>query len=351
MGCLKIEDIKSSVSILDVCAHYGIDLVKSGGITYKRRDNPSFTIYSDTNRFKDFGGDGSSGDIVDFVCKMEGCGITEAKAKLTSLFIGDTSNIQPVKIEAPKVTNDYDQPEIVEAEFNAFDTLSFSNQAHRAELLAIAPLWVYQAADEESRQEFLATAKYSNKHKSLAIASFDDMGRVASYRIRKGSKSKWQARANAPANAHIWSRLTEDSNKPLFVLEGSHDALTGVLLGIDFIALPSAGYKIKSSDLGLLKERNIFLLADIDKNETGLKAMEALAQMTEPIAKNALIVDIRRFLYAASVAYSTDKIDFSDAVELYGKPDFVYQFEGFCQNELQSLANGLGLDNYKYFRI
>jgi hypothetical protein len=350
MGCLKIEDIKSSVSILDVCAHYGIDLIKSGGITYKRRDNPSFTIYSDTNRFKDFGGDGSSGDIVDFVCQIEGCGITEAKAKLTSLFIGDVSNIQPLKIEAPKVTNNYDTPQIIEAEFNDFDTLSFSNPAHKAELLAVAPLWVYQAADEESKNEFLSLTRYSNKHKSLVIASLNEMGQIVSYRIRKGVKSKWQARTNAPANAHAYARITEDSGKPIYILEGQHDHLTAILLGIDFIAIPSAGYKPKPEDVELTRGRYLFLIADIDGG-AGINAMERYATAADGVARVECIIDIRRFLYSQGIENHTEKIDFSDVVELYGKPNFAYQFEGFCQNELNTLANSKELDDYKYFRI
>ena len=78
---MQIEEIKASYTIYDAWGDEGLDGIpgKSCCSPLRVDRHPSFSVFNDGRAWNDFGTD-EGGDVIDFICKIRGCGIKEALA-------------------------------------------------------------------------------------------------------------------------------------------------------------------------------------------------------------------------------------------------------------------------------
>lgn len=245
----SIEALKQHNDILSVASRY-CELKKISSNQYKAKINPlrdektsSLFFYTDTNRFHDFGS-GAGGDVLDFIQLSDKCTFPEAKEILSSSL---STYIEPVRVKvSPKVKISQVQ---LEKEFSAFEPMTFKNAEHTLELLTICPKWLYDTSSQEDLELFKSLTRYDRKNKTLVMSwcknndmsndmSFD----MVSYKRRRYLHGKWVNRKDTSPNQVAFHRIYED-NVRVYIIEGAHDALTAVLLGLNFIAIPSTGYK------------------------------------------------------------------------------------------------------------
>lgn len=245
MSSPTLETIKQGIELLDVASHY-CELQKQNG-NYKAKVNPlreertsSLVFYADSQKYHDFGS-GESGDVFDFIQKMERCTLGEAKEKALSL-IGKV----PLHVSTPTKP----KPDVVvidsqalKAEFNRFERIDFNNPIHMKELLQVVPAWLLQTANPADVAFFKSITRYDAHLKTLVVAWYENTGTafiMRSYKWRRKGSGKWVNRVGTHPNSVAFSRII-DIHK-IFVIEGAHDALTAVLLGISFVAIPSTSY-------------------------------------------------------------------------------------------------------------
>ena len=96
-------------------------------------------------------------------------------------------------------------------------------------------------------------------------------------------------------------------DRPVYVIEGHRDSATAILLGLDFIMLPYAGYKIKEN-ISLVEEvsdrRLIFLVED----EAAYKCMLNVANILQTTARD---IELK------SLVSHVGKVDLSDYVQRF----------------------------------
>src|SRR4030067_3230781 len=82
----EIEAIKREHDLREVIESYGVTLKKKGSnyvglCPFHKEKTPSFTVNPKTNLYHCFGCN-AGGDVIGFICKMDGIGFKEAVEKL-----------------------------------------------------------------------------------------------------------------------------------------------------------------------------------------------------------------------------------------------------------------------------
>jgi len=275
----SIEELKAHIDIVDVASRYcGIKRINDN--QYRAEINPireeknsSLFFYRDTCRFKDFGS-GRHGDVIDFIMDVERCTLSKAKEILQSQGYNTSTplHVRP----APEVV--VIDSEALEREFNSFEELTSKNPAHRLELQALAPAWLFKEADKTDLAYFKSITRYDPYHKTIVVGWYKDDGMVhkmVGYKWRRKGEGKWTNRIGTHVNSVPFGRIYHDSAK-VFVLEGGHDAITAILLGVNFVAIPSTSFKDIEALQSLLREGDEirYLCEDMQ----GFKAMQGLAK-------------------------------------------------------------------------
>jgi len=285
----SFEAIKSGLDIIEVAERY-TPLKKVNENDYLAVNNPirdektsSFHIFVDSQRWHDFGS-GEGGDVFDFIAKVENISLSEAKAKLAGSY---TPNAIKREIATPSPPSISDEQ--LMQEFNAFEPLTFKNYRHKSELLAVAPKWLYEQADKRDLDFFRTITRYDSRHGTLvALWAKDSLQglQAVTYKRRRFKGGKWINRAGTHPNATPISRVYLD-NRPIFLVEGMRDFLVGVLLGLNIISVPTAGFK----NVEALRE--FILIGDrvrcIVEDEAGLTCMLAIEESLKERAKIELI--------------------------------------------------------------
>ena len=307
----RITQAKGYSDILEVASRY-CELQKQNG-HYKAKVNPlrdektsSLLFYPDTQKWYDFGS-GERGDAFDFIQKMEGCTRLEAVNNLNSSFTGKAP--LHVNTSTPEVVID---SQTLKAEFNRFEKIDFENTIHKEELLKVVPLWLLQTANEADLAFFKSLTRYDSKYNTLVVAWYENTGEefiFIGYKWRRKAQGKWVNRAGTHPNNVAFSR-TINLHK-IFVIEGAHDTLTAVLLGISFIALPTTAYSNQKQFNSLLRDDDE--VTYIVEDAQGFECMNRL----NATGKGKM------------VALNTEdaKMDLSDFV--------------FTQNSIEGVLNGL----------
>lgn len=307
----RVTQAKEYADILEVASRY-CELQRQNG-NYKAKVNPlreektsSLLFYPSTQKWHDFGS-GESGDVFDFIQKMEGCTRLEAVNKINSSFIGKAP--LHVNTSTPEVVID---SQTLKAEFNHFEKIDFENPTHKEELLKVVPLWLLKEANEADLAFFQSITRYDVKYNTLVVAWYENTGEefiFIGYKWRRKAQGKWVNRAGTHPNSVAFSR-TIDIHK-VYVIEGAHDALTAVLLGISFIALPTTAYNNQGRFKSLLRDgvEVVYIVEDAQ----GYECMDRLNAADK----------------GKMVALSPDdkKMDLSDFV--------------FTQNSIEEVLNGL----------
>ena len=183
----------------------------------------------------------------------------------------------------------------VAREFESFEKINMKNEEHKNEILSMFPLYLINDADQADKDLFRAMSRYDKRNHTFVVACVDTSSgfTVISHKWKQKDEVKWRTRSGTHPNNTPFVRIFTD-NEPIMVIEGHKDSLTAILLGLDFIMLPYAGYRISDSSYlqDEVKDREvIFLVEDEDgpgvvvpskKNE-----MEDILMLIMPVRLNS----------------------------------------------------------------
>jgi len=307
----SIEELKAHIDIVDVASRY-CETKRINDNQYQAKVNPireektsSLFFYRDSGKYKDFGS-GEGGDVLDFIQAMERCTLPQAKEILQSS--GYTTSTPLHVRPAPEVV--VMDSDALEREFNSFEKTSFKLAPHKQELLAIAPWWLYKEADKADLAYFQSITRYDAYHKTLVMGWYKNDAMVG-FKWRRKGDGKWTNRMGTHINSVPFGRIYHDNAK-VYVIEGGHDVLTAILLGLDFIAIPSTSFKEIEAFKSLVRDGDE--LRYLCEDKAGFNAMERLEK------------EVKGELFSLSTD-STQKMDLSDFV--------------FTCNSIEGVINGL----------
>ena len=207
--------------------------------------------------------------------------------------------------------------EIVKAEFNEFESFDWENESHRRAYLDIAPVWLYETAHKVDRARFHTMVRYDPKEKCLVSGCFDEKFVLVSYKYRKRWDRKWVARKGTHPNRHLAFRILRTRSNPVYFIEGHRDALTALLLGLNFIMIPYAGFKLREASVlteETYKKELIFIVED----EAAYKCMTKIVEQLTDTAQSIKLIELDD---------TEGKVDLSDYVQRF--------------NSIKEVINGL----------
>jgi hypothetical protein len=111
---------------------------------------------------------------------------------------------------------------------------------------------------------------------------------LISYKRRRMGKIKWMTRKGTHPNNMPFVRIYRDDT-PIYVVEGHHDMLTAILLGLDFVMLPTAGFRDANIIKNALLDANVVFIVE---DERAYHCMFGLALKIEDIARRITLVEL-----------------------------------------------------------
>jgi len=305
---VSLQDLKSNLDILEVAQRY-CEIKRVNNNDYVAVTNPlreekssSLHFYVDTQRYYDYGSS-EGGDELDFIAKCENISLSDAIKKEKN-GTHATATPRPIKKKSQQM------PEIkvtsgqLQKEFNNFEKLTMSNPKHKEELLNVFPYWLYEAANKEDLELFLSIARYDKRNNILVAGWYKNSVldfEMVTYKRRRFNGGKWINRKDTSPNQISFSRVYDEA-KPIYILEGMRDALAGILLGLNFIAIATTSFRnYEDINQSIKPTDEVILLCE---DQQGYKAMKQIKDNL--ITKNAKLV---------SLTTSKDtKMDLSDFV-------------------------------------
>jgi hypothetical protein len=274
-----IKELKSNLDILEVAQKY-CELKKVSNNDFMAVINPlrdektsSLHFYVNTQRFYDYGSS-EGGDVLDFIAKVENISLSDVIKKVSDTSF--TPSIVPIREKPQQVTVVEISSQQLQREFNQFQTLNINNSKHKEELVEIIPYWLYETANKEDLGLFKALTRYDSKNNTLvaqwcknSVLDFE----IVTYKRRRLNGGKWINRAGTHPNQTSFSRIYSET-KPIYIIEGIRDALTAVLLGLNFIAIPTTSFKnFEDINSVINKDGEVILLCE---DMQGYKAMKLI---------------------------------------------------------------------------
>jgi hypothetical protein len=194
----------------------------------------------------------------------------------------------------------------LKSEFDTFEQINLKNAEHKREILSMFPDYLVNDADQADKDLFHAMSRYDKRNHTFVVGCVDTSTgfTLISYKWKQKGEVKWRTRGGTHPNSTPFVRIFTDS-EPIMVIEGHKDSLTAILLGLDFIMLPYAGYRI--SDPSYLqkeiKGRGVVFLVE---DEAAHTCMEKTAEQFSDTAKKILLKQL---------GCTDTKIDLSDYVQ------------------------------------
>ncbi|WP_024786792.1 MULTISPECIES: hypothetical protein [unclassified Lebetimonas] len=339
MQIAAIKQYLTKEEVISILQAVGFEVKTNRNFRLRDDDkNPSASIYQAKDgsiRIKDFG-TGFNGDVFDVLVEYVGMNIKEAKNFVMNHLGLSDSEVKIPKIEIKIQEPAYRTQEELRKIWDSFIPLYALDSKKASEIISrIIPIEYFKTAREEDRDEFLEVVRYDKKLDELVALTKTPKGEILSIRHRRKGGIKWKALSKTQANKYSQIRITDESD-PVFIIEGTHDYLTAILLGINFIALPSKNYKtFKVDELSLLKGNkwDFIVLPDLDyKNEQdeSYKKLKKelqqniinLIQQLEPVGRSISVWDLRKkFSHFKDIEKVKDLSDLCSISDLY---DSVY---------------------------
>jgi hypothetical protein len=181
----------------------------------------------------------------------------------------------------------------LQKEFNTFERIDYRNPRHKKELIEMFPKWLIENANTIDIELFQFMSRYDRKHNTFVAGIFNNSGddlrfELISYKRRRVGKIKWMTRKGTHPNNMPFVRIYRDDT-PIYVVEGHHDMLTAILLGLDFVMLPTAGFKDASIIKKALLDANVVFIVE---DERAYNCMFGMALKIESIAKRITLVEL-----------------------------------------------------------
>ncbi|MDX9742812.1 MAG: CHC2 zinc finger domain-containing protein [Arcobacteraceae bacterium] len=300
---MNITTLKNSIDIIEVASRY-VELKKINSNQYQAKENilraeqtSSLFFYVNTQKAHDFGS-GKSYDVFDLVATVENKSLTE----VMEMFKNDNVNYSKIEHKTPIKEDVINvSSEQLLKEFDRFERLNINNPSHKDEVMNVIPFWLYETAQKEDLELFLYVARYDSYNKTLVAGWYDNQLtdlKIITYKRRRLNGGKWVNKKDTHPNQTIFHRIYDDT-KAVYIVEGARDSLTSILLGLNFIAIPTASFKNVELIKEVVKDKEvIFICEDL----TGYKAMKSLSEFI-PNSKMVTFVNNK-----------IDKIDLSDFV-------------------------------------
>ncbi len=320
-------------SISDVLMQIGYE-ISLGKFSIRDERTPSATVFND-GWIKDFG-DGWHGDIVKLMHDKRGTPLRDAVLFACEIMKIPTNSITgyvPTKVVKVKKVLTIDPKRSAEITEDikqwSKNPQTFKDEDFKAEALEIVPMWVWQESTQYARDLFRELVIFDGE--TLVIKIFDYDGNLISYKRRRDGDTKWKSAYGTHPNGQCMISITE-KNFPVYIVEGHHDMLTSILLGLNVLMVPTVGYKsFTKHELNLLMGKDVYLVPDLKKDNTkGIDCMRNLGDQLEA-SNHVKIIYLDSFLKVNGISVP-DSLDLSDAVSLWTDRDkgFKAHLQYFC---------------------
>lgn len=196
--------------------------------------------------------------------------------------------------------------EKIQKEFDVFERINLDNLEIKNEIEEMFPGWLLNQAHPNDLALFLSMSRYDKRKRTFIVGCYNSLSthfQLMSYKWRQVGNIKWKTRAGTHPNKSLLVRIYTDSD-PIYVVEGQKDSLCAILLGVDFIMIPTAGYKSHDS-MEIHKEiknRDVIFLVE---DESAYQCMKAFATEIEGQVSH---------IYFRTLDSTKDKFDLSDYV-------------------------------------
>jgi hypothetical protein len=298
---VKLNDISTLITpdiAVGILQSLGVNAKLKGNFRLRESDKtPSSAIYTRNGkvRIHDFGA-GFDGDLIDTLREFFNMDYQAAKEIISSYIGIDTSckiddYKKEFKVSHPvRETLSYRQ---IQEIWSKYTPLSKISQDKAIEVIEkLIPLDYVKTANIEDKKAFYRAVRYDAKQDEAVIATFTPAGDILTIRHRRykvyDRVIKWKSVKHTEANKYCQIRITNNDD-PVFIIEGTHDYITALLLGINFIALPSKHYNtFKDEELTLLKgnKYDFVVIPDLDfKSETDEKYKLFIKELEKNIKK------------------------------------------------------------------
>ncbi len=336
---LQIKETIDQRHVAKILLLEGYKVNRSFKFALREEKTPSTSIRKD-GYIKDFGGD-FSGNIVTLLQTQRGMSFKNAILYIADQ-LGIDTNFEYRSTYNPPLIRKLPQPKKavlsqkrhkeITAEVKFFDKSeelqTFRNTDYQSEVLAIAPLWIWQQTDKENITIFKKFTTYDSKNRTLVIKIHDYSGNLISFKRRRYKKGKWITIHSTHPNSQCLASIPDNHKMskvyplpPIYVVEGHHDYLTAILLGINVLMIPTVGYRSYTEyELSLFRNREVYLIPDLKIGCTrGIRCMENLENQIKSIAKHSKVIIIKDMLDLMDISFNADTLDFSDVVEVWDK--------------------------------
>ncbi len=261
---MTFQEIKDSVDIVEVVGNYA-ELIKAGH-AFKARENPireertsSFFVYSDTQRYHDFGSGG--GDVIDFIEAAEHLDKHNAALFLQEKYIGNTPthrarvippNQNPIK---PK----YDLQEIHTSCINTHISMGDKFNDYLFKLIHPSVFGMSREVLERCK----SILGFSTKYQSLTVHVMDG-NEVKAVAIRQAGDAKWKTYG---AKTFTPYRIKPDDGF-VFFFSGMAERIIMDALDWSYIGIQSDSMMrhIPAEAIHLCRDKSLVVLSDNDKS-------------------------------------------------------------------------------------
>ena len=338
---MRLSDVSSLVTpdiARDILASLGVNIKPNRNFSLREDDrNPSASMYIKNGkvRIHDFGV-GFDGDLIDVLKEFFNIPYQEAKNLIASyLGLSEVNNIDTYKKEFKPVKRENLSYRQIKAIWDKYKSLSSLSEEKAKEVInKLIPVEYFITAKKEDKKAFYNAVRYDPRQDEPVVATFTPAGEILTIRHRRyktyDTILKWKSLGKTEANKYAQIRIK--NNAPVFIIEGTHDYVTALLLGINFIALPSKNYKtFKDEELALLKGRYDFIvIPDLDfENEEDEKykkfkeelasSLKILIPQLKPYTKRTITIwNLKeRFSHFKGIEKVKDLSDLCEVSDLY----------------------------------
>ena len=194
-------------------------------------------------------------------------------------------------------------------EINDFSFIEMSNSRHIQEIGTMFPDYLIKQANVDDMKLFLSMSRFDSKNNTFIVGCFDNTAmdfKLISYKYKMLAGTKWRTRGSTSPNRTAFVRIYSEED-PIFVLEGHKDALTAILLGLNFIMLPYAGYRnpVPTDLQEEVRGRNVVFLVE-DK-----PAFDCMHKLVRPFSETAESIVLKQLGPAG------EKVDLSDYAQQF----------------------------------
>lgn len=217
---------------------------------------------------------------------------------------------------APYSLEQYDNERDIRGELGMFHTPSFRSIDFSDDAKRIAPMWLWtQSPNRDMVKEIVL---WDDRNKTTVVLILDYCGQPISYKRRRFQGSKWVTAAGTHPNKQCY--IFDGEGSEVYIVEGHHDMITFLLLGVSFLMVPTQHYKeFRDRELAFLSGKNVCFLPDMKKGEVA-KNIQPLAEQLKDHgrAKSIKIQNLYTLAQGLKIDYDPNEgIDPSDIVERF----------------------------------